>query len=72
METPSKKFTKAEVDYGPSNCPREHRCQICVFLLGHSPNHECGIVEGHIEDMDGCKKFEKDLIKDALHILPQE
>ena len=72
MDAPSKKFTKVEVQYGPSSCPREHRCQICIFLQGRSPNHECAIVEGHVEDMDGCNRFEKDLIRDALHILPKE
>ena len=65
MKTPCQKYTKEEVDYGPSSSPAEHRCQICEYLLGHTPNHECGLVEGHIKDMDGCKLFSVNLIKAA-------
>lgn len=61
------KFTKAEVNYGKSKNPAKHRCGICSFHL-HVPGTdriECSIVEGDIEKMDGCKKFDVDLIHAA-------
>ncbi len=67
------KFTKNEVDYGPSSDPCAHRCGICVFHL-HVPGTkkmECGIVEGEIKDTDGCKLFSIDLIAAAMHSFPK-
>ena len=58
------KFTKEEADYGPSKEPRKHRCGICEYHL-HIPGTdrmECGIVEGEIQDTDGCKFFDINLI----------
>lgn len=68
-----RKFTKSEVDYGPSSDPCAHRCGICVFHL-HVPGTkkmECGIVEGEIKDTDGCKLFSIDLIAAAMHPFPK-
>jgi hypothetical protein len=68
-----RKFTKAEADYGPSSNPKEHRCQICEFYI-HIPGtdrKECAIVEGSIKDNDGCKLFDINLIRAALHPTPK-
>ncbi len=68
-----RKFTKAEVDYKPSGDPQAHRCGICEYRLhiGGTDRIECGIVEGAIKDMDGCKLFDIDLIHAALHPGPK-
>jgi len=73
MSAPTKKFTKAEVDYGDSSCPQKHRCGICTYHL-HVPGTnkmECAIVEGEIKDEDGCKLFDIDLIEAALYPTPK-
>ncbi len=67
------KFTKSEVDYGPSSDPAKHRCGICTYHL-HVPGTckiECGIVEGEIKDTDGCKLFDINLIEAAMHPFPK-
>jgi hypothetical protein len=68
-----RKFTKEEVDYKLSSEPKEHRCGICEYRLhiGGTDRIECGIVEGGIEDLKGCKLFEIDLIHAALHPGPK-
>lgn len=68
-----RKFTKEEVDYGPSSAPQEHRCGICEYRLhiGGTDRIECSIVEGSIKDSDGCKLFDIDLIHAALHPGPR-
>jgi hypothetical protein len=73
MLAQGRKFTKSEVDYGPSSEPKEHRCGICEFYLHNhqTGKKECGIVEGEIKDNDGCKLFSIDLIKAALHPWPK-
>jgi hypothetical protein len=62
---PDKKFTKEEADYvEKSSSPAEHRCGTCTYHL-HTPgvpNMECGIVEGIIDTMGGCKFFDINLI----------
>ena len=64
-----RKFTKTEVDYGESSEPEKHRCGICQYHI-HVPGTnkmECSIVEGPIQDEDGCKLFDVDLIEAALY-----
>jgi hypothetical protein len=61
------KYTKEEVGYKLSSSPAEHRCELCSFHL-HVPGTdklECGIVEGPIDKMYGCKLFDVNLIKAA-------
>lgn len=64
-------LSKKEVNYGPSSDPACHRCQICIHFGGKSPMHTCQIVEGIVEHMDSCDRFDKDLIRDALYIMPK-
>jgi hypothetical protein len=60
------KYTKKDADYGLSSSPSEHRCGICEFLLDTpGVGLECGIVEGDIENLYGCKFYSVDLIKAA-------
>ena len=61
------KFTKKEVDYGPSKNPAKHRCGICSFRedIPGTCEMSCEIVEGPIEKMYGCKLFDVDLIRAA-------
>lgn len=64
----SVKFTKAEVDYGPSKNPGVHCCGVCEFLLKPGGTHGvyfCGIVAGPIKELDGCVLFSADLVKNA-------
>lgn len=56
------KFTKEEVKYKESSDPVVHRCAICEHYCGDWKNGECDIVEGPIEGMYGCDRFDKDLI----------
>ena len=61
------KFTKKEVDYGPSKNPAVHRCGICTFHL-HVPGTDqlnCGTVQGTVESMYRCKMFDINLISAA-------
>ena len=63
-----KKFTKPEADYvEKSSSPAEHRCGICSFHLHVPGTHkmECGIVEGDIAPMGGCKFFDLNLLAAA-------
>lgn len=63
------KYTKKEVDYGLSSSPAEHRCGICEYHYHPSPTGEgkmmCQVVEGTVQEMDGCKEFRRDLIEAA-------
>jgi hypothetical protein len=67
------KFTKAEVDYGPSSDPCKHRCGICTYHLHVPGTHkmECSIVEGEIKPNDGCKLYDVNLIAAAMHPFPK-
>lgn len=62
------KMSKTEAGYKLSSAPAEHRCGICSYLLkvpGTHHRYQCGVVEGPIDEMMGCKYFDVDLIKAA-------
>lgn len=62
------KFTKEEAKYVEvSSSPAEHRCGICSFHLHVPGTHklECGIVQGTVAKMGGCKFFDVSLIAAA-------
>jgi hypothetical protein len=62
------KYSKESVNYGPSKNPGVHCCKVCAFLLKPGGTHGvywCGIVSGPIKELDGCEKFEVDLVKNA-------
>lgn len=60
-------ISKEDADYKKSSSPAEHRCGTCTMVRkDHATGkHYCTLVRGDIDDMYGCKFYDRDLVKAA-------